>query len=83
MKQSRRPNGPLLTLQLKFHFAAFIVVVVIVVDVAHKLEPYDVFSVIDVLISWQCPALLGHCDSGSSRRLFKLLPSMKNLGCHC
>ena len=46
MKQSRRPNGPLLTLQLKFHFAAFIVVVV--VDVAHKLEPYDVFSVIDV-----------------------------------
>ena len=44
VKQSRRPNGPLLTLQLKYHVAAFVVVVVVV---AQKLEPYD-FSVIDV-----------------------------------
>ena len=27
VKQSRRPNGPLLILQLKFHVAAFVVVV--------------------------------------------------------
>ena len=44
VKQSRRPNGPLLTLQLKFHVAAFVVVVV----VAQKLEPYDSFSVTEV-----------------------------------
>ena len=42
VKQSRRPNGPLLTLQLKFHVAAFVVVV------AQKLEPYDSFSVTGV-----------------------------------
>ena len=47
MKQSRRPNGPLLTLQLKFHVAAFVVVVVVVV-VAQKLDPYDFFSVTEV-----------------------------------
>ena len=47
MKQSRRPNGPLLTLQLKFHIAAFVVVVVVVV-VAQKLDPYDFFSVNEV-----------------------------------
>ena len=41
VKQSRRPNDPL-PLQLKFHVAAFVVVVV-----AQKLEPYD-FSVIHV-----------------------------------
>ena len=46
MKQSRRPNGPLLTLQLKFHIAAFVVVVVVVV--AQKLDPYDFFSVNEV-----------------------------------
>ena len=43
VKQSRRPNGPFLTLQLKFHVAAFVVVVV-----AQKLEPYDSFSVTEV-----------------------------------
>ena len=43
VKQSRRPNGPLLALHLKFHVAAFVVVVV-----AQKLEPYDFFSVIVV-----------------------------------
>ena len=49
MKQSRRPNGPLLTLQLKFHVAAFVVVVVVVVVVvAQKLDPYDFFSVTEV-----------------------------------
>ena len=42
VKQSRRPNGPLLTLQQKFHVAAFVVVV------AQKLEPYDSFSVTEV-----------------------------------
>ena len=38
MKQSRRPNGPLLTLQLKFHIAAFVAVAV-----AQKREPYDFY----------------------------------------
>ena len=42
--QRRRPNGPLLTLQLKFHVAAFVVVV------AQKLEPYDSFSVTKVVL---------------------------------
>ena len=46
MKQSRRPNGPLLTLQLKFHVAAFVVVVV----VAQKRDPYDFFSVTEVTV---------------------------------
>ena len=42
LKQSRRPNGPLLTLQLKFHVAAFVVVV------AQNLDPYDFVSVTKV-----------------------------------
>ena len=46
VKQSRRLNDPLLTLQLKFHVAAFVVVVVVVV--AQKLDPYDFFSVTEV-----------------------------------
>ena len=45
VKQSRRPNDPLLTLQLKFHVAAFVVVVVVV---AQKRGPYDFFSVTEV-----------------------------------
>ena len=55
MKQSRRPNGPLLTLQLKFHVAAFVVVV------AQKLETYDSFSVTEVEIPCKCPCWR-HCD---------------------
>ena len=43
VKQSRSPNGPLL--QLKFHVAAFVVVVV---AAAQKLEPYDFSVIIDV-----------------------------------
>ena len=43
VKQSRRPNGRLLTLQLKFQVPAFVVAVV-----PQKLEPYDSFSVTEV-----------------------------------
>ena len=44
VKQSRSPNVPLLILKLKFHVAAFVVVVV----VAKKPDPYDFFSVTEV-----------------------------------
>ena len=71
VKQSRRPNGPLLTLQLKFHVAAFVVVV------AQKLEPYDSFSVLNWSLNTVQVSLLAALWLHLSWLLFNLLPLIR------